>query len=796
MKVLLSWLKEYIDLNLSPAQIAKILTSGGIEVEAIQPYTPGFQKVVVGQVIAVQKHPDADKLCVASVSDGLETYQVVCGAPNCRSGIKTAFALVGATLTDETGKAFQVKPAKLRGVQSFGMLCSAKELGLSSDHDGIMEFAEHVKEGADVAEMYADAIFEISLTPNLGHCASTLGIARELSALIGIPYRIPTISLQEDASHPLSDQIEVTIQNGEQCPRYACRLIRNVTVGPSPDWLKKRIEACGLRSVNNVVDSTNFVLWELGHPIHAFDWDRIAGHHILVRQATDRQELLTIDGKNRVLSSSDLIISDLDKPLALAGLMGGQNSEVGPETRHVLIESAYFQPAAIRRMSKRLGLMTEASKHFERGADPNAVLPALNRAAMLIQQVAGGEISAGILDLCLRDFSPLHLNCRLDKLNQLLGTHLSASEVESIFQRLGFGCQWNGQNGFAITVPTYRVDIQSEIDLVEEVARIYGYDNIPRAPAYYQTATLPEAPIFLFEREVRQRLLNEGLQEFLTCDLIGPTIQNIVKSQVIPEESMVHVLNPTSIEQSILRASLLPGLLQVVKHNMDHQIHHINGFEIGRVHFKQNDHYKEQSMAGIILSGKNRLPHWDQKPRDVDFYDLKGILENLFAMLHLPKISFKASQFDIFHSGRQASLYADALEIGWMGEIHPSVQRRLDVSQRILFAEFNLHDLYQIKPRERKMQELPLYPASERDWTVTLEEGVPIEKVLDTLKSAASPLVEEISLSDLFRSEKIGPHKKNATFHFVYRDLHKTLEQQEVDREHTRLMSEAMKFLM
>lgn len=791
MKIPLSWLKEYIDLNMNPAQIAKVLTSGGVEVEAIHSYTPGFKKIVVGKVHSVQKHPEADKLSIATVTDGLETYQVVCGAPNCRAGIKTAFAVVGATLTDDSGKTYQVKPAKLRGIQSFGMLCSPHELGFSEDHDGIIEFAEHIPEGSDVAEMYADAVFEIALTPNLGHCASVLGIARELSALLGIPYRIPQTTAKEEARQPLFDQVKVSVQNEEDCPRYACRLVNNVKVGSSPDWLKKKIEACGLRPINSVVDSANFVLMQLGHPLHAFDLERIEGREVIVRNAKEREEIVALDGKTYLLASEDLVISDGKKPIALAGIMGAQNSEVNESTRHVLIESAYFKPKTIRRTSKRLGLTSEASKHFERGADPNAVLFALDQVTNLIQSLAGGEVSSGI-DICAKNFLPLHITCRLDRLNQILGTHFSTSEVESIFRRLEFESRWDGQNIFSVKVPTYRADIQSEIDLYEEVARVYGYENIPRVSPNYQGSVLPEASIFLFERKVREQLLKEGLQEFLTCDLIGPSLQNIVRSKTIFPDSMIHVLNPTSVEQSILRTSLLPGLLQVVKYNYDHQNHEISGFEIGRVHFRQYDNYKEQSVAGIVLTGKNRLPHWDQKPREVDFYDLKGILENLFATLGVEKIAFQPSHFDVFHSGRQASLHAGKLEIGWIGEIHPAVQRRLDVPQRILFAEINLHDLYLVTSKDKKMEDIPLYPGSERDWTLTLDEETPIADILTGLRSIASPLLESVELSDLFRSEKIGRNKKNATFHFVYRDTRKTIEQPEVDSEHARIINEAL----
>lgn len=795
MKVPLSWLKEYIDINLPLVQISKLLTAAGLEVDAVEPVDIGFKKVIVGKVTATVPHPNAEKLCIATVTDGSESYQVVCGAPNCREGIKTAFAMVGATLTDEKGKLFSIKAAKLRGVESFGMLCSGVELGISSDHDGILEFAEHVKEGTDVAEMYADTIFEISLTPNLGHCQSIIGIARELSAATGIPVKYPPIKVLEDEWDDVEKHVKVTVQDSVKCPRYACRLVRDVVISPSPGWLKKRLEMCGIRPVNNIVDITNYVLLEIGQPLHAFDFDTLSGEQIVVKVAEEGEGFMTLDNKKRLLTKDDLLICDQNKPVALAGVMGGLVSEVSETTRNVLIESAYFQPATIRRTSKRLGLQTDASKRFERGCDPNGVAAALDRATMLIQQLSAGSVVKGVKDVKTHDFPERQLPCRLNFLNSLLGTHLSVNEVESIFQKLDFRSRWNGQGAFEVQIPTYRTDVAAEVDLIEEVARIYGYDNIPKTPVKYQGSLQDHAPIFLLEREARSNLLAEGLQEFLTCDLIGPTLRDIVQDALMPEAAIVKVLNPTSIEQSILRTSLLPGLLQVVKYNIDHQNHAIHGFEIGRIHFKEGDQYKEQSVAAIILSGKSRPHHWDRKPADVDFYDLKGILENVFHEMGIDNLMFKPHGLSIFHTGRQAALYAGSLEIGSMGEIHPAIQRRLDVPQRILFAEFNLHDLFKMRQKEVKMKDIAIFPSSERDWTITLPEETPIEKVRGILLSIPSALLEEVSVLDIFRSEKLGKDKKNATFHFVYRDKEKTVEMEAVEREHEKIINEALKLL-
>lgn len=795
MKIPLSWLKEYIDLNLPPQQIAKMLTGAGIEVDAVETLSLGFENVVVGHVTSVGRHPNADNLVIAKVTDGNETYQVVCGAQNCKEGMKTALALLGATLHDATGAEFKIKKTKLRGIESFGMLCSGAELGLSDDVHGIMEFDEHIKVGTDLAELYADTVFDVSLTPNLNHCASVIGVARELSAITGQPLKYPKITVNEDAHDSINGQVKVSVENWSKCPRYACRLIKNVDIRQSPDWLKKRLEACGLRPINNVVDVTNYVLLEMGHPLHAFDYDRLEGHEIIVRAALEGESFVTLDDKKRTLSDSDLMICDKSRPVAIAGVMGGKNSEVGFSTKNILIESAYFQPASIRRTSKRLGLQSDASKRFERGADPNAVLIALDRTVMLLQTIASGVVSEGVIDVKEKDFPEKHVTCRLSRINSLLGTRLSMGEVESIFNRLQFHSHWNGQDTFSVRVPTYRVDIFGEIDLIEEVARIYGFDNIPKCEACYSSTQIPHSPIFLFEREVRSTLLAEGLQEFLTCDLIGPSLLNIIGEPLMPEGDVITVLNPVSIEQSVLRTSLLPGLLQVVKYNFDHQIHDISGCEVGRIHFKDREQYTEQYVAGIVLTGKTQPHHWDQKPLEVDFYDLKGIIENILKELRVENVTFKKSQLSFFHTGRQASIFVDQLKIGTLGEVHPSIQRRLDVPQRIYFAELNLHDMASVRQPESKMKALDIYPSSERDWTVTLPEQIPIENVLGKLRSIPSNLLECVDIFDIYRSEKLGTDKKNATFHFIYRDKQKTVEQEEVETEHQKIIKEALSLL-
>ncbi|MFQ5729461.1 MAG: phenylalanine--tRNA ligase subunit beta, partial [Waddliaceae bacterium] len=409
--------------------------------------------------------------------------------------------------------------------------------------------------------------------------------------------------------------------------------------------------------------------------------------------------------------------------------------------------------------------------------------------------IAGGKVCAGVVDVKDHEFPEKEIACRLSRVNQLLGTQLSLSEVETVFQRLGMPFVWDGQDVFTVKSPTYRVDVQEEIDLIEEVARIYGYDKIPKGTAHFISSTLPHAPIFLFEKEVRSRLIAEGLQEFQTCDLIGPTLLSIVKAPLMPEEAVVKVVNPTSVEQSILRTSLLPGLLQLAKYNYDHECHDVSGFEIGRVHFKKGEQYREYSAVGIMLTGVSQPHHWSDQPSEADFFDVKGIIENLLTEVGIKTFSFKNNQQSIFHPGRQASIYLDSIEIGALGEVHPAILRRLDMPQRILFAELDLHILFQRRKTGLQMKEIPVFPSSTRDLTITLKEEVPIQEIFDIVYSIPSRLLEKVILLDVYRSEKIGKGNKNVTFHFVYRDKKKTVAQEAVDADHARITSQIESYI-
>lgn len=791
MKVPLSLLKQYLNLTQSPEELSDVLTLAGIEVEGIETSPLKFTGVVVGEVLETSKHPSADRLTVAKVSDGKEEFQIVCGAPNCRAGMKTAFAKIGATLIDEEGKSFKIKRSKLRDVESFGMLCSQKELGLGDGHEGmIMELSAEFVVGTDLGAYYSDVILEVSLTPNLGHCMSIYGLARELSAQLNIPLKKPEFHLSEEGES-IEKMIKVHLIDKKHCLRYACRALSGIQVGPSPDWLKKKVEACGVRSINNVVDVGNLVMLELGQPLHMFDYNTIEGKDVIITAQTDYKELKTLDEVTRPIPPESLLICDTVKPLAFAGVMGGMSSSVTDKTTNVLIEAAYFTPQAIRKTARLIGLKSDSSQRFEKGIDPSAVLDGLNYAAYLLQKVAGGKVAKGFIDQKAHEFTEKKIALRIERANRLIGTLLSAGEIRGLLSRLGMKILEENNHQLLVAVPTYRNDISIEVDLIEEVARIYGYNNIPKSIPVHISSPISHAPIYLLEKEARRRLISEGLQELLTCDLISPAQATMTLESAMNKDAIISVLHSHSIDQSVLRTTLLPGLLQVAKYNYDHGSFNLAGFEVGRIHFKEKDQYLEPTAVAIILSGKRAPYHWDPKPQDVDFFDLKGIVENFLAGFKIEGLEFEVSHLHTFHPGRQAKIKKGQSIIGVMGEVHPEQIAKIDIPQRVYFAEINLNELLPLIPKQWKVADLTQFPGSERDWTVTLNQDLPIETILGALRSVPSRLLEKVILLDLYKSEQIGKDKKNATFRFFYRDVEKTIAFETVEREHARITTAA-----
>ncbi len=788
MKQTLSLIKKFVDVDISSTEIANILTLSGMEVESIENETPSFEGVVSAEIKEVEKHPSADRLSIAKVYDGEKDYSIVCGASNCRKGIKVALAKIGAQLTDENNKKWKIKRSKLRGIESEGMLCASEELCLSEKSEGILELEDDIEIGKDLSFL-SDPIFDISLTPNLGHCLSSLGIARELAALLDKEIHMPSFQLKE-SDKPANKEIDISL-NTEKCQRYACRIIEGIKIIESPFWLKKDLESCGYRPINAVVDSINYAMLLFGQPMHAFDYDKISGKTISIQKTKKNISLLTLDGEIREVPIDSLIISDKESPIAIAGIMGGQSSAISDGTTKILIESAYFDPITIRRTSKNLNLRSESSIRFEKGTDPNIVIYALDFATHLINSICGGTILNGAVDAKLENFPPKKISIRLKKLNSIIGKEFSLNEVESIFKRLGFSSKEQELQSLLVTVPYYRHDIEQEIDLIEEIIRIYGYNNIEKKQSFFKFSDMPFAPLYELESKLRNYALQEGMQEFVTCDLISPEMISTLSKEY--KKDVIEVIHAKSKEQSMLRPTLLCNFLEVIKFNNDHRNFNISAFEIGRVHFKDNDKFLEQPVISFVMSGKNHSLHWQDKPKNIDFFDLKGSIENIFSQLKIKKVEFNNSQYEDFHPYIQANISVDNANVGVIAEVHPQLLSKYDIKEKVYFAEISTSFLIEKMKDKIKINEICPYPSSERDLTITIPKDLKSNEILKFIHNFKSKLLEKVKIIDLYKDESADT--QNLTLRFTYTDTSKTISFEQAEKEHERITKEIKDFL-
>ncbi|MBM3193534.1 MAG: phenylalanine--tRNA ligase subunit beta [Chlamydiae bacterium] len=794
MKIPFSWLKKYVSFSKSPAEVADLLTLSGLEVEKIELDTFDFTNVIIALILEISPHPDADKLQILILTDGEKKYQVVSGAPSLVKNSKVAFAKEGATLKGDDGRLFVIKKAKLKGIDSYGMLCSEKELGLSNNHDSVLTLPDDAPVGKDVGDFLRDPTLSIALTPNLGHCRSILGVARELSAHFNEPLQPLKISLKEDLDNLAQNKIRIVNESFENCFQYHCRVIQGIEVTSSPYWLKEKLRKAGIRSINTVVDIGNLVMHELGQPLHAFDYDKLKQKQMVIREATKGEKITTLDNVERTLPEKTLLISDGPTPVAIAGIMGGLNSSVTESTFTILLESAEFHPTSIRKSSKSLGLRTESSARFENEVDAAAVRTALDYAASLVQQICGGRILKGVVESLPNPHKPRFLTCRLSKINALLGTKFSLSEVESYLVRLGFTLSSDGSDLYQLKIPSYRNDISNEIDIIEEVARLYGYNNIPRTRPKHISSKIAHSPIYSLSKTVQRKMLGFGLQEFITCNLISPKICNLELESGLFKSDYIQVLHAKSEDQSVLRPSLLPGLITAVSHNQNQGTSTIAAFEIGQIHFREGNGFGEKTALGITLAGKSRPHHFDTKSKEFDFYDLKGILDALFASLLIPNVLYKASSFKTFHPKRQASLTIQDKVFGVIGELHPALQKKLGLKEKVLFAEIDQNVLEKFHKVLPQYQPLPLFPGSIRDITITMKRSHDLTNLLTTLENIDSPLLKKRELLDIYTGPNVSQNEKNVSFRFTYRDDAKTLSVDEVEEEHAKVVSRLKKF--
>lgn len=804
MNVTLNWLKDYIDFEFSPGELADRLTMLGVEVEAIKQLGAGLERVVVGKVNAVGPHPNADKLVLCQVDIGeAEELQIVCGAPNVREGMLAPVATIGATLPI----GLTIKSAKLRGAVSQGMLCSEKELGFSEDAAGLMELPTDISVGTPLIAALGldDVMFELEITPNRPDCLSLIGVAREIRAETGNPLKLPSVDLQENETD-IRDLTSVTIDAPDLCLRYAARVIQGVSVGESPAWLRQRLESVGIGVVNNIVDITNFVLMEYGQPLHAFDYHKLTDvkygltsctlRRIVVRRAAAGEKLTTLDETDRELTADMLVIADAEKPVALAGIMGGYDSEITETTCDVLLESAYFNPSSIRATAKALGMNTEASYRFERGADPGVVLAALDRAAELIAELAGGTVCKGTVDVYPGKQPLTEIKLRPDRVNFVLGTEIEKSEMEQILMRLGFDvrssrhtpCAVNAEENYQVTVPTFRSDITREIDLIEEIARVYGYYNIPTTLPKGDIPVPTPNPKVEVRRRIKRFLLAAGMMEAVNYSFCDP---NCFEKVRLPSDSplcrTLQLRNPLSPEMSVLRTTLVPGLLENTQYNRNHQINAIALFEIGGVFVQDCNHKEPERVAGVI-AGQIGDGVYGNLYRDPDFFDIKGLVEGMLGVCGITEYTLQKTDVPTFHPGRNAEVLLADTRIGTFGEAHPEVLENYDLPYKAYLFEFDLEALVSATVFSRRFEPISIYPKVERDLAIVVGKDVLSDMPIELIYTTGGELVELVRLFDVYEGEQVPEGKKSLAYTIVYHSAAETLTDKAVNALHKQVV--------
>ncbi|MDT8440823.1 MAG: phenylalanine--tRNA ligase subunit beta [Desulfuromonadales bacterium] len=796
MKVTRNWLAEYVDFDLSNEELAHRLTMAGLEVDAIQELGGGLESVVVARLVEVRPHPDADRLTICQVDSGSECQQVVCGATNHKTGDLVALARPGTLLPGD----FKIKKSKIRGQESHGMLCSLSELGLAEEAEGIMILPDHLPLGQPVfaALGLKDTLFELGLTPNRPDCLSVVGVAREVAAMAGAPLRLPEPGIVQGAALA-ADKTSVTIVDADLCPRYAARLIEEVTIGPSPDWLVRRVEAVGMRSINNVVDITNFVMMELGHPLHAFDFDLLRGRRIVVRRAADGDRFTTLDGQQRELLATDLMICDGEGPVALAGIMGGENSEVRPETVNILLESAYFDPAAIRRTSKRLGLHTESAHRFERGADVDMVPLALDRAAALIAELAGGTMAQGVVDAYPAPLARREIALSVARTGEILGFSLSADEVRQTLESIDLACRAVAADRFVVTIPNFRPDLEREIDLIEEVARLVGYDRIP-VTMPRSVLTCQRQPDHLsLAAHLRDRMVALGFAELVNYSFISPTLYDkLGLAADDPRRQNVCLLNPLSEEQSVMRGSLLPSLLETACRNLAYRSENLALFELRPVFapVEGAELPAEKLRLVALLCGRREPEGWAQQNAQVDFFDIKGCVEALLAELHMTDVTWEATANEPFyHPGKSAAVRCGGALLGTLGELHPATARAFDIQQPLYLCDLDVEAMLAARSGQPAFQAISRFPDVLRDSAFLVDESVSAAEVFAVLDRVRLKDLESCILFDLYRGEGVPSGKKSLAIRARYRALDRTLTDELVQRLHGKLIKALQKDL-
>ncbi len=807
MKVSLKWLRDYVGIKFTPEELAERLTISGLEAKGIQTIGGTWDNVVIGEVIALNPHPNADRLKLATVELGTEQVIVVCGAPNIGLGQKVPFAHIGARLIDaHTEEAILLKPAMIRGVASQGMVCSEKELGISDSHEGILVLPSEAPIGAPLGAYLGDVIFDLDVTPNRPDCLSVIGIAREIAALTGEPLRLPQIHYEE-----LEDSIDsfasVDIVEPDLCPRYCASLITGIKIAPSPSWLQQCLNSCGMRPINNVVDVTNYVMLEYGQPLHAFDYHKLKGRQIIVRRAGNGESITTIDGTERALNPDILVIADKEEAVAVAGIMGGLDSEVTDKTDTILLESANFNQVAIRQGCGHLQLQSEASIRFDKGLNSDLPLLPLKRATQLLLELAGDRAARGVIDVYPGKSEPKLTSLSAREVERLSGLKVNIDEILKVLKALGFECH-EGDSGsqISVSVPYWRSDIKCPADLVEEIVRIIGYEKIPitrlGSPLPQQKSKLsPSAQQSNLKEKLRNILTGFGFQEILTYSLVSLEKLQKLSPKLELKIPPLKVANPMTREQEYLRTSLRAGLLSTLSRNQKFEQAGIRLFEIGKVFLphhppviaseakqsqKEKELPQEKEMLCAVLSGSSAELSWQADKEPLDFFDAKGIVENILNQLGL-KASFDIGDDEILFPGRGANIIVEDDKVGIVGNVHPRVAQAFELSNAICLIEIDLEKLLTKVTGIKEYQSIPRFPSVTRDIALVVDEQVSYRRAEEIIQSF--PLVTQITLFDLYRGKQIPDGKKSFAIRIIYQSPRHTLTDEEVDQTQEQMLA-------
>ena len=778
MLISLNWLKQYIDLDgIEINEIENALTMIGQEVEKIEVLGENLENVVTAQIIEKEMHPDSDHLTICKVDNGKEILQIVCGAPNHKAGDKVVLAQVGAKLAPD----FVIKKGKIRGVESNGMLCSEEELNIGKDSDGIMILPEDTPVGVPVKEYLGinDTVFELEITPNRPDCLSHIGIARELGAYYNKEVKYPSFVINSESSEKTADNISVEIEDSNLAKRYVARIIKNVTVKESPKWLKERVESIGIRSINNIVDASNFIMMELNQPNHTFDLDKIEGGKIVVRAGHENEKLVTLDEQERELNSEDIVISDGVKTVALGGVMGGQNSEITENTKNILLEVANFNSQNVRKTSRRLTLFSESSYRFERRVDEENAINVINRLANIIQEVAGGEILEGVVDNYPVPYKKKTATLNFERLNRFVGKNIPRETVIGILTRLEIEVVDNGET-LTLTAPTYRDDLENEQDYFEEVIRMYGFDNIENILPKLDISEKPVIDTTKLSTQVKLIAANAGLKEVINYSFVPKDAMEKIKYTSVERENLIDLLRPITEDFVTLRPTLLYSLLKNAKENMNRNATNIRFFEVSRTFVKAEELAKEEVKLGIILAGENNKTLWNPKPVPYDFYDLKGIVEEIFTQLKFNNYMIKRSEQSQYHPGRSVDVFVGRELIGSFGEIHPDVLENFDLGKTsVLVGEFNIDLIQKYIGKKIKYQGIVKYPSVPRDFAFVMREDILVGDVLKTIQKVDKK-IEKVELFDIYQGAGVLPGMKSVAISVILRDKNKTLEEKEI----------------